>query len=70
MFSLMILSASCCPLLSGTNLFEIFVGVPDTPQKRRKFIGEVALARLTDPADVAYAALYLASDESSLASIA
>ncbi|OAP59575.1 hypothetical protein AYL99_06873 [Fonsecaea erecta] len=53
-----------CPLLSGTGLFETFVGVPDTPENRQKFIGNVPLGRLTDVNDIGYAALYLASDES------
>ncbi|KAF2672837.1 oxidoreductase [Microthyrium microscopicum] len=51
------------PLLSGTGLFESFVGVPDTPENREKFVANVPLGRLTDPMDIANAALYLASDE-------
>ncbi|KAF2395981.1 oxidoreductase [Trichodelitschia bisporula] len=54
---------SLAPLLSGTGLFESFVGVPDTPENREKFIGNVPLGRLTDPNDVANTALFLASDE-------
>ncbi|EAS31000.3 oxidoreductase [Coccidioides immitis RS] len=52
-----------CPLLSGTGLFEMFVGVPDTPENRQQFISNVPLGRLTDPNDVANMCLYLASDE-------
>ena len=51
------------PLLSGTGLFESFVGVPYTPENVEKFVGQVPLGRLTDPTDVANAALFLASDE-------
>ena len=51
------------PLLSGTGLFESFVGVPDTPENRASFTGNVPLGRLTDPLDVANAALFLASDD-------
>jgi NAD(P)-dependent dehydrogenase (short-subunit alcohol dehydrogenase family) len=51
------------PLLSGTGLFESFVGVPDTPENRAGFTANVPLGRLTDPLDVANAALFLASDE-------
>ncbi|CAG9954447.1 unnamed protein product [Clonostachys rosea f. rosea IK726] len=54
---------SICPLLCGTGLFESFAGVPDTPENRQKFLGNVPLGRLTETIDVANAALYLASDE-------
>ncbi|TVY38643.1 4-formylbenzenesulfonate dehydrogenase [Lachnellula subtilissima] len=54
---------SICPLLSGTGLFETFVGVPYTPENVKQFIGAVPLGRLTDPADIANYCLFLASDE-------
>ncbi|KAL5047317.1 hypothetical protein BDW71DRAFT_41375 [Aspergillus fruticulosus] len=53
------------PLLSGTGLFSMFTGMEDTEENRQKFIGNVPLGRLTDPADVANMCLYLASDEGS-----
>ncbi|KAF1809515.1 oxidoreductase [Eremomyces bilateralis CBS 781.70] len=52
------------PLLSGTGLFESFVGVPDTPENREKFTGQVPMGRLTDPLDIAKGALFFASDDS------
>ncbi|KAF2167525.1 hypothetical protein M409DRAFT_54123 [Zasmidium cellare ATCC 36951] len=51
------------PLLSGTGLFEQFVGVPHTPENVKTFVEAVPLAGLTDPEDVANYALYLSSDE-------
>ena len=53
-----------CPLLSGTGLFESFVGVPDTPEYRAKLISNMPMGRLADPLDIANAALFFASDES------
>ncbi|PYH45752.1 NAD(P)-binding protein [Aspergillus saccharolyticus JOP 1030-1] len=53
------------PLLSGTGLFSMFTGMPDTPENRERFIGNVPLGRLTDVDDVANMCLYLASDEAS-----
>ena len=52
-----------CPLLCGTGMFEMFTGVPDTPENREKFISNVPLGRLCDPSDIANMCLYLASEE-------
>ena len=52
-----------CPLLSGTGLFESFVGVPHTEENVKKFLFNVPLGRLTDPKDVANLCAYLSSDE-------
>lgn len=52
-----------CPLLSGTGLFESFVGVKDTEENRAKFAESIPLQRLTDPQDIGNAAVFLASDE-------
>jgi len=54
---------SICPLLSGTGLFETFVGVQDTPENRKKFLFNVPLGRLCEPTDVANYALFLASED-------
>jgi len=42
-----------CPLLSGTGLFEQFVGVPYNDENMKKFLFNVPLGRLTDPGDFA-----------------
>lgn len=43
--------------------FEAFSGMPDTPENRKKFIGNVPLGRLCEAEDVAAACVFLASDE-------
>ncbi len=40
------------------------MGVPDTPENRAKFIATIPLGRMSRPADVANAALILATDAS------
>ncbi|MFV0281997.1 MAG: glucose 1-dehydrogenase [Rhodoblastus sp.] len=52
-----------CPVIGETGLLESFMGVPDTPENRAKFVSTIPLGRMSRPADIANAALYLASDE-------
>lgn len=51
-----------CPVIGETGLLEKFMGLPDTPENRAKFIASIPLGRLSRPSDVAAAALFLASD--------
>jgi 3-oxoacyl-[acyl-carrier protein] reductase len=52
-----------CPVMGATGLLEQFMGMPDTPENRKKFIATIPMGRLSTPIDVARAALYLASDD-------
>jgi 3-oxoacyl-[acyl-carrier protein] reductase len=51
------------PVIGETGLLEEFMGMPDTPENRKKFLATIPLGRMSRPADIANAALYLASDE-------
>ncbi|QRZ12222.1 SDR family oxidoreductase [Paracoccus methylovorus] len=51
------------PVMGETGMLERFMGCEDTPENRARFIGTIPLGRLSQPRDIANAALYLASDE-------
>ena len=51
------------PVIGETGLLEMFMGVPDTPENRKKFIATIPLGRMSKPLDIANAAVFLASDE-------
>lgn len=52
-----------CPVLGETGLLEDFMGVPDTPENRTRFLATIPLGRLSRPADIAKAAVFLASSD-------
>jgi 3-oxoacyl-[acyl-carrier protein] reductase len=51
------------PVIGETGLLEQFMGVPDTPENRARFLATIPLGRMSKPADIANACLFLASDE-------
>jgi 3-oxoacyl-[acyl-carrier protein] reductase len=51
------------PVIGETGLLTQFMGVPDTPENRARFVATIPLGRMSRPLDIANAALYLASDE-------
>jgi len=53
------------PVMSATALLPEFMGVPDTPENRARFVATIPLGRMCDPTDVAKVAVFLASAESS-----
>ena len=52
-----------CPVMGATGLLESFMGMPDTPESRKRFIATIPMGRLSQPRDIARAAVYLASDD-------
>jgi 3-oxoacyl-[acyl-carrier protein] reductase len=53
------------PVAGETALLGEFMGA-DTPENRAKFIASIPIGRLSLPSDIAHAALFLASPESSM----
>jgi 3-oxoacyl-[acyl-carrier protein] reductase len=54
-----------CPVMGDTGMLGDFMGVPDTPENRARFIATIPMGRLSVPKDIANAAVFLASDEAS-----
>jgi 3-oxoacyl-[acyl-carrier protein] reductase len=54
-----------CPVAGETPLLKSFLG-EDTPEMRAKFLATIPLGRFSTPADIAAAAVFLASDEASM----
>jgi 3-oxoacyl-[acyl-carrier protein] reductase len=51
-----------CPVIGETGLTAHFMG-GDSPELRARFIATIPLGRMSRPADIAAASLYLASDD-------
>jgi 3-oxoacyl-[acyl-carrier protein] reductase len=54
-----------CPVLGATGLTELFMGQPDSPEVRAKFLATIPLGRMSQPSDIANACVWLAEDASS-----
>ncbi len=54
-----------CPVMGATGLLEQFMGLPDTPENRAKFLASIPLGRMSTPSDIANACVWLAEDVSS-----
>lgn len=52
------------PAIADTPLLTTFMGAPDTPENRARFLASIPLGRLCEPADVANAALFFADPAS------
>ncbi|NEX62165.1 SDR family oxidoreductase [Noviherbaspirillum galbum] len=51
-----------CPVMGATALLSDFMGMPDTPENRARFISTIPLGRMAEASDVAAAAVFLATD--------
>jgi 3-oxoacyl-[acyl-carrier protein] reductase len=54
------------PVAGDTPLLATFMGGEDTPEARARILTTIPLRRLTTPADIAAAAVFLCSDEASM----
>lgn len=51
-----------CPVMGATGLLGDFMGMPDTPENRAKFVSTIPLGRFCEPKDMAAAAVFLGTD--------
>jgi 3-oxoacyl-[acyl-carrier protein] reductase len=52
------------PVIGETGLIEQFMGMPDTPENRARFVAGIPLGRFSKPSDIANAAVFLADPAS------
>lgn len=52
------------PVIGETGMLEQFMGMPDTPENRAKFLATIPLGRMSKPSDIANAAVFLADPAS------
>ncbi len=52
------------PVIGETGLLEEFMGCPDTPENRARFLAGIPLGRMSRPEDIANAALFFADPAS------
>lgn len=52
------------PVMGETGMLEDFMGLPDTPENRARFVATIPLGRMSRPSDIAHAALFLADPAS------
>lgn len=54
-----------CPVLGRTGLTELFMGQANDPATEARFVSSIPLGRMSTPADIANACVWLAEDSSS-----
>ncbi|MCS6922084.1 MAG: glucose 1-dehydrogenase [Elioraea sp.] len=54
-----------CPVIGITGLLTEFMGAEDTPENRARFLATIPLGRMSQPSDIANAAVWLAEDATS-----
>jgi 3-oxoacyl-[acyl-carrier protein] reductase len=52
------------PVIGETGMLAEFMGVPDTPENRARFLAGIPLGRMSKPSDIANAAVFLADPAS------
>ena len=52
------------PVIGETGMIEQFMGMPDTPENRAKFVAGIPMGRFSRPSDIANAAVFLADPAS------
>ena len=50
-------------MIGETGMLETFMGVPDTPENRKKFEATIPLGRFSTANDIAQTMLFLSSDD-------